>query len=76
MTHERLVTTYHKALEMRPLVEKLIHMARHENKVKGHRYINQVLYTNLSMKKLTREIAPRMENLEIKCGYTRIEPIG
>jgi large subunit ribosomal protein L17 len=76
MVHERIVTTYHKALELRPWIEKLINMARKEDKTAGHRYINSVLFTTASMKKLTREIAPRMDDLEIKAGFTRIEPIG
>ena len=72
MTHERIVTTYHKAPELRPWIEKLIHKARLED----HRYINSILFTSTSMKKLTREITPRMDDLELKSGFTRIEPIG
>lgn len=61
---------------MRPWIEKIIHKARQEDKMNAHRYIHSILYTNQSMKKLFREIVPRMDDLEIKAGFTRIEVLG
>ena len=42
----------------------------------AHRYINSVLFTSPSMKRLMREVAPRFDEMGLKAGFTRIEPLG
>lgn len=57
-------------MEVRPWVEKLIHRAK-----KGdYRYVNSILYTSSSQKKLFKEIAPRFE--EHNAGFTKIQKMG
>ena len=75
-THERIVTTEHKARELRPWIEKLVHKARQDDKIAGHRYIKSQLFTSPSMKRLTREVAPSFDEMGLKAGFTRIEPLG
>jgi large subunit ribosomal protein L17 len=76
ITHERIFTTYHKALELRPWIEKLIHKARTLDPNNAHRFSKSVLFTNASMKKLHTEIAPRFEERNLRAGFTKIEDIG
>ena len=35
-----------------------------------------MLFTSTSMKRLTREVAPRFDEMGLKAGFTRIEPLG
>jgi len=70
------VTTVHKAKEMRPWIERLIRKAMIADKIQSNRFIKAQLFTSMSMKKLTREIAPRFEEEGRSCGFTRIEEVG
>ena len=76
ITQERIITTKHKALELRPWIEKLIHKARKMDPINAHRYSKSVLFTNASMTKLHKVIAPRMEERGLEAGFTKIEDIG
>jgi large subunit ribosomal protein L17 len=71
--HERLTTTEAKAKTLRPIVEKLVTMARddsnHHRKLVMSRIDNPVATT-----KLFEVIAPRFEGAP--GGYTRISKLG
>ena len=76
MTHERIVTTVHKARELRPWIERLIRRAQQPDSAAKHRYLRSVLFTGESIKKLNTEIAPRFNDAGLNAGFTRIEKIG
>ena len=44
--------------------------------MKATRYSKSVLFTNSSMKKLHKEIAPRMDDLNIQGGFTKVVDMG
>jgi ribosomal protein L17 len=77
MTHERIVTTLHKAKELRPWIERLVRKAQLGVEYHaGQRHLKQTLFTNASMKKLNREIAPRLTEQGLTGGFTRIAKLG
>ena len=77
MTHERIVTTVHKAKELRPWIERLVRKAQLGLDYNaGQRHLKQTLFTNASIKKLNREIAPRITEQGLTGGFTRIEKLG
>lgn len=66
---ERIVTTLAKAKEIRPLIEKMITRAKH-NDLAARRLLVSRLGSDVSAKKLVGTIAPRYK--ERTGGYTRI----
>lgn len=73
ITHERVVTTLAKAKAMRPFVEKMITLARSDDKAtRLHRIRRAVslLQDKTAVKKLFDEIGPRFKSRA--GGYTRI----
>ncbi len=71
--HERVVTTLEKAKALRPFVEKMITLARSDDKkTRLHRIRRAVafLQDKTAVKKLFDEIGPRFANRA--GGYTRI----
>ena len=75
ITHERIRTTWHKAMELRPWIEKLIHKSM-QGGYQGHKFIKQTLFTSQSMKKLSRELGPRYAEEGPAAGFTRVEKLG
>jgi len=69
MVYESISTTKAKAQLLRPMVEKLITLAK-ENKLHNRRQALKVLYTDGSVRKLFEVIGPRFK--ERSGGYTRI----
>lgn len=70
------MTTLAKAKELRPWIEKLIIKAQGENKREAHRFVNSVLFTPQSIKKLHNEIAPRFKAKGWTHNFTRVQFIG
>jgi large subunit ribosomal protein L17 len=71
--HERITTTEAKAKEMRPIVEKLVTIARQDTP--AHRkLIKSKIDHDLATAKLFEVIAPRFE--ATPGGYTRIARLG
>ena len=75
MTHERIVTTQHKAFEMRPWIEKLIRKAMLRS-YQGNKFVGATLFTKTSIDKLNKEIAPRYRDQGLKGGFTRVVMTG
>lgn len=72
--HERIKTTLPKAKELRPIIEKLVTLARADT-LHARRLLLSRLHNNKSVsKKLCKEIAPRFMNRP--GGYTRILKAG
>jgi large subunit ribosomal protein L17 len=71
--HERVMTTEAKAKTMRPVVEKLITIAR-EDTPHHRKLIMSKIDHQLAMAKLFDVIAPRFETTP--GGYTRISKLG
>ena len=71
--HERVMTTEAKAKTMRPVVEKLITIAR-EDTPHHRKLIMSKIDHPLAMAKLFDVIAPRFETTP--GGYTRISKLG
>ncbi len=71
--HEQIKTTLPKAKELRPVVEKLITMAKKKS-LHARRMLISKLQSNKTVKKLFYDIAPRFANR--KGGYIRIMKAG
>lgn len=67
--HEQIKTTLPKAKELRPIVEKLITMAK-KNSLHARRMLVSKLQSNKTVKKLFDDITPRFANRN--GGYIRI----
>ncbi|KAL7579492.1 hypothetical protein ACA910_007870 [Epithemia clementina (nom. ined.)] len=70
ITHERIVTTFGKAMEVRGLAERLITYAKKEDKLHGRRLANQYVFTKDAQTKLMNVLGPRYQFRE--GGYTRV----
>ncbi|MER3436168.1 MAG: 50S ribosomal protein L17 [Chloroflexota bacterium] len=70
--HERITTTEAKAKALRPVVEKLVTIARDDSHANRH-LIMRKLDHPLAMAKLFEVIAPRYEG--VNGGYTRISKL-
>jgi large subunit ribosomal protein L17 len=73
LQHEQIKTTLPKAKELRPIVEKLITLAR-RNTLHARRLALSRLQSNDVVRKLFDEIAPRFK--ERPGGYVRIMKSG
>ncbi len=71
--HEQIKTTLPKAKELRPIVEKLITMAK-KNSLHAKRMLISKLQSNKTVKKLFDDITPRFANRN--GGYIRIMKAG
>jgi len=71
--HERITTTEAKAKEIRPVVEKLVTIAR-EDTPHHRKLIMSKIDNDLAMVKLYEVIAPRF--VTTPGGYTRIARLG
>jgi len=71
--HERITTTEAKAKEIRPVVEKLVTIAR-EDTPHHRKLIMSKIDNDLAMVKLFEVIAPRFDTTP--GGYTRIARLG
>ena len=72
--HERIKTTLPKAKELRPIIEKLVTLARADS-LHARRLLLSRLHNNKAVsKKLCKDIAPRFANRQ--GGYTRIMKAG
>lgn len=76
ITHERITTTLAKAKEMRPWIEKIIRLAQHPEQGVANRQVNRILFTNVAINKVMKEIAPRFARKNVFAGFTKIESIG
>lgn len=73
LEHEQIKTTLPKAKELRPIVEKLITMAK-KGSLHARRLAVSRLQSNLVVKKLFEDIAPRFSARN--GGYVRIMKAG
>jgi large subunit ribosomal protein L17 len=73
LEHEQIKTTLPKAKELRPIVEKLITMAR-KGTLSARRILVSRLQSNEVVKKLFDDIAPRSQNRP--GGYIRVMKAG
>lgn len=71
--HERITTTEAKAKELRPVVEKLVTIAREDSQF-HRRLIMSKIDHELATAKLFEVVAPRYETTP--GGYTRISKLG
>lgn len=71
--HERLTTTEAKAKSLRPLVEKLVTMARDDTRHHRNLVMSRIDHKPATAK-LFEVIAPRYE--DVNGGYTRISKLG
>jgi len=71
--HERITTTEAKAKELRPVVEKLVTIARQDSEF-HRRLIMSKIDHQLATAKLFEVVAPRYETTP--GGYTRISKLG
>jgi len=71
--HEQIKTTLPKAKELRPIVEKLITMAK-KNSLHARRMLISKLQSNKTVKKLFDDISPRFASRN--GGYIRIMKAG
>lgn len=71
--HERVTTTEAKAKEMRPIVEKLVTIARQDTPAHRKLIMSKIDH-DLATAKLFEVIAPRFETTP--GGYTRIARLG
>lgn len=70
--HERITTTEAKAKSLRPVVEKLVSIAREDTSANRHLIMRKIDHP-LAMAKLFEVIAPRYEG--VNGGYTRISKL-
>ena len=73
LRHERIRTTEAKAKEVRPLVEKLITLARTDG-VHSRRMARRYIADREMLQKLFDQIGPRFQDRD--GGYTRILKLG
>jgi large subunit ribosomal protein L17 len=73
LRHEQIKTTLPKAKELRPIVEKLITMAK-KGTLSANRILISRLQSNEVVKKLVNEIVPRYADRH--GGYIRIMKAG
>src|SRR5689334_7337468 len=71
--HGRITTTQTKAKRLRPLAEKLITQAKHDD-LASRRRVRKVIHERDTFVSLFEEIAPRFANRD--GGYTRIVKTG
>ena len=71
--HERLTTTEAKAKTLRPIVEKLVTIAREDTRHHRNLVMSKIDHPPATVK-LFEVIAPRFE--EVNGGYTRISKLG
>jgi large subunit ribosomal protein L17 len=71
--HERIVTTLPKAKELRPLIERLITLAKIDN-VHNRRQAGRLIENDATVGKLFETLGPRFA--ERPGGYTRIIKLG
>lgn len=71
--HERLTTTEAKAKTLRPIVEKLVTIAREDTRHHRNLVMSKIDHPPATAK-LFDVIAPRFE--EVNGGYTRISKLG
>ena len=71
--HERITTTEAKAKSLRPIVEKLITIAREDTQHHRNLVMSRIDHPPATQK-LFEVIAPRFE--EVPGGYTRISKLG
>lgn len=71
--HGRIITTLPKAKDIKPFIEKIITRAKNKT-LHNIRYIDGILYTDESRKRLFDVIAPKMAARN--GGYTRIYKYG
>jgi large subunit ribosomal protein L17 len=72
--HERIKTTYKKAVALQPMADHAISIARQGDNDRTHKRLMGFLTTDLSRKKLLMEICARFKDK--KSYFTRIVPIG
>jgi len=73
LEHERIVTTEPKAKELRRVADKLVTLGKRGD-LHARRQALQVVRSNLVVRKLFNEIAPRFA--ERQGGYTRVLRLG
>jgi large subunit ribosomal protein L17 len=73
LEHERIITTEPKAKELRRVADKLVTLGKRGN-LHARRQALQVVQSNVVVRKLFDEIAPRFA--ERQGGYTRILRLG
>lgn len=71
--HEKMQTTAAKAKAVQPLIDEIISKAKTKDKRISIRYLNSILQSDLSARKVLEKLAPRYS--ERKSGFTRIIPI-
>ncbi|CAI2375106.1 unnamed protein product [Moneuplotes crassus] len=67
--HERIYTTYTKAMYMRPLAEFVINKAKGDTR-KAHHHLGKIFYKRDAKLKAMRELAPRFKDQN--GGYVRV----
>jgi len=72
--HERVVTTVPKAKAIKPLVDKMITLAKRDDIAHARRQAAQFLQTPASVQKLMNKLGPRFS--QRNGGYTRIVRLG
>jgi len=72
-SHERIMTTEAKSKELRSLAERMITLAKRGD-LHARRQVREVIVDKMVVRKLFREIAPRMKNRA--GGYIRLLKLG
>ena len=71
--HEQIKTTLPKAKELRPIIEKLVTLAKRGD-LHARRLVAQDIHDNAVLRKVMDEVAPKYA--ERPGGYTRILRVG
>lgn len=71
--HEKIKTTLVKAKTVKPLIEKLVTVAKKGN-LPARRKLLRVFYSKEAVEKMIKEIGPRFKNRQ--GGYTRLVKLG
>ena len=71
--HNKIVTTSTKAKALRPLVDRLIAIAK-QRTLHGKRQVAEVVRNKIALKKLFDEIIPEMKDR--RSGYSRVIKVG
>lgn len=74
LLHEKVKTTEAKAKLVKPIVEKMITMAKKNSEVNAYRNLNAYLSDKNAAKKLMRELLDRFKDR--KGGYLRLTRLG